>query len=78
MSLETSPKSNKKYQIILADPPWKYQGLMMNSSVTDHYQWATLEDICKIPVKDIADDVSLATLYIDLKQTEEFADWIDA
>ena len=40
----------KKYQIIYADPPWKYQGKMMNSSVTDHYQWANLKDICSIPV----------------------------
>jgi site-specific DNA-methyltransferase (adenine-specific) len=42
----------KKYQIIYADPPWKYQGKMMNSSVTDHYSWADLSDICKIPIKD--------------------------
>jgi hypothetical protein len=25
---------------------------MMNSSVTDHYSWADLSDICKIPIKD--------------------------
>ena len=31
-------KIMKRYKIIYADPLWKYQGKMMNSSVTDHYE----------------------------------------
>jgi N6-adenosine-specific RNA methylase IME4 len=34
----------KKYQIIYADPPWKYQGKMMNSSVTDHQKPDEVKD----------------------------------
>ena len=47
---------NKKYQIIYADPPWKYQGEMMNSSVTDHYSVIGLENLKGIPVKKLADE----------------------
>ena len=47
---------NKEYNIIYADPPWSYQGKMMNSSVTDHYSVMTIDDICKLPVKDISDN----------------------
>jgi N6-adenosine-specific RNA methylase IME4 len=68
----------KKYQIIYADPPWKYQGLMMNSSVTDHYQWATLEDICKIPVKDIADDNCILFMWVTMPKLNEFMQVVNA
>ncbi len=65
-------KQGKKYQIIYADPPWKYQGEMMNSSVTDHYNWASLEDICKIPVKDIADDNCALFMWVTMPKLNEF------
>jgi len=42
------PFPNKKYQIIYADPPWSYQGNMMNSSVVDHYSVMKLNDICNL------------------------------
>ena len=48
------PFPNKKYNIIYADPPWSYKGKMMNSSVTDHYSVMTINDICNLPVKKIA------------------------
>ena len=69
---------NKKYQIIYADPPWKYQGEMMNSSVTDHYQWASLEDICKIPVKDIADNNCILFMWVTMPKLNEFMDVVKA
>ena len=40
-------KQNKKYIIIYADPPWKYQGEMMNSSATDHYSTMCIEKLKK-------------------------------
>ena len=40
------PFPSKKYQIIYADPPWSYNGGMMNSSVTDHYSVMNINDIC--------------------------------
>ena len=69
---------DKKYQIIYADPPWKYQGLMMNSSVTDHYQWATLEDICKIPVKNISNDNCILFMWVTMPKLNEFMEIVKA
>jgi N6-adenosine-specific RNA methylase IME4 len=68
----------KKYQIIYADPPWKYQGEMMNSSVTDHYQWTDLQDICKIPVKDIADDNCILFMWVTMPKLNEFMEVVKA
>lgn len=61
----------KKYKIILADPPWVY-GFYSNKgkNVDDPkfritpYQGMDLEDIKKLPVKDIADPDSVLLLWI--------------
>lgn len=68
----------KKYQIIYADPPWKYKGEMMNSSVTDHYQWASLEDICSIPIKDISDNNCILFMWVTMPKLNEFMRVVNA
>ena len=66
------PFPNKKYNIIYADPPWSYQGKMMNSSVTDHYSVMTIDDICKLPVKDISDNNCILFMWVTLPKLNEF------
>ena len=49
------PFPNKKYQIIYADPPWKYDfSATHNRDIENQYPTMALEDICdiKIPVED--------------------------
>jgi N6-adenosine-specific RNA methylase IME4 len=52
---------NRKYSIIYADPPWSYNSRMAfgkgakRSSAEDYYDVMTLNEICNLPVKDIAD-----------------------
>jgi N6-adenosine-specific RNA methylase IME4 len=45
---------DKKFGIIYADPPWKYDGKFAGAAV-NHYKLMELQDICKLPVKNIAD-----------------------
>lgn len=52
------PFPSKKYQIIYADPPWEYE---LTGSVTNarglakqHYQTMTTEELCNLPVAEIA------------------------
>ena len=66
------PFPKKKYNIIYADPPWSYQGKMMNSSVTDHYSVMTIDDICKLPVKDISDNNCILFMWVTLPKLNEF------
>lgn len=49
------PFPDKKYQIIYADPPWKYNDKGCNGNAESHYQTMTLNDICNLKVQDIAD-----------------------
>ena len=47
----------KKYQIIYADPPWKYSFSGTRSEdKEDDYSTMKTEDICKFPVSKMADD----------------------
>lgn len=50
----------KKYQIIYADPPWTYKIWSENKKlpqghVKNHYSTMNLEEICSLPINDIAD-----------------------
>ena len=46
----------KKYQIIYADPPWRYQDNNCNGSAEQHYSTMKLDDIKNLPIGDITDD----------------------
>ena len=52
--------TDNKYQIIYADPPWEYKqsGSKKNSRgmAKQHYQTMRTEDICALPIENIATD----------------------
>ena len=48
-----------KYQIIYADPPWQYKVYSQKGkgrSAENHYPTMSIEDICNLPVQDLASD----------------------
>lgn len=64
MSSLFAPLPNKRYQIILTDPPWDYGSTMFRKKngkglssgcVNDHYPTIPLDDLKKLPVQDITD-----------------------
>lgn len=63
---------NKKYQIILADPPWSYQnGGVPQGGVNAQYSTMKLEDIKKLPVDEISEDTSVLLLWATFPQLPE-------
>ena len=49
----------KKYSIIYADPPWQYKTYSKKGqgrSAEKHYPTMTLDEICLLPVEQLADD----------------------
>lgn len=52
------PFPDKKYKIILADPPWEYKDKAKagERGAESKYDVMSLGDICNLPVKDISDD----------------------
>lgn len=55
---------NEKYQVIYADPPWKYKQGLKHMKPDNHYNTMTTEDISTLPVRDIADDNSLLFMWV--------------
>ncbi|MHA1210848.1 MAG: MT-A70 family methyltransferase [Candidatus Heimdallarchaeota archaeon] len=55
--------TKNKYNIILADPAWSYfTGGRKNQSL--HYKGMTIEEICEVPVKNIADENCILFLWV--------------
>jgi N6-adenosine-specific RNA methylase IME4 len=72
------PFPDKKYNIIYADPAWSYTGNMMNSSATDHYKTMSLQDICNLPVKKIADNNCILFMWVTLPKLNQFMNVIES
>jgi N6-adenosine-specific RNA methylase IME4 len=55
--VEFDAKALGKFAVLYADPPWRYENPPMggnNRSIENHYPTMTLEEICALPVGDIA------------------------
>lgn len=75
------PEELKKYKIIYADPPWDYGGRKLNASsggkeLNDHYPTMKIEDICALPIKQLADKNCLLFLWVTYPHLEKSFDVI--
>ena len=69
--------TDNKYNIIYADPPWKYwEGGQKNQSL--HYKTMTIKDICELPVKNIADTDCILFLWVTYPVLQECFKVIEA
>jgi N6-adenosine-specific RNA methylase IME4/ParB-like chromosome segregation protein Spo0J len=58
-STKAMPAGEKRWPLILADPPWDFQNFASGSGNTHpsrHYPVMTIDDICGLPVADLAAD----------------------
>lgn len=63
--------TNKKYEIIYADPPWQYKDRGCSGACEKHYKTMKLEEIKNLPIAKIASKdcvLFLWTTYPQLKQ----------
>ena len=44
----------KKYSIIYADPPWRYLAKKVQGAAENHYPTMSIEELCALPVVDLA------------------------
>ncbi len=47
--------TDKKYNIIYADPPWKYSDSNCSGACEKHYKTMRLNEICDLPIQNITD-----------------------
>ena len=66
-----------KYQIIYADPPWAYRNMgNIQATASSHYPTMENEAICKLPIKDLADDNCILFLWATFPKLQEALDQI--
>ncbi|EPH6926805.1 MT-A70 family methyltransferase, partial [Providencia stuartii] len=41
----------KKYDLILADPPWQYNNKVSNGAATNHYNTTDLYSLSRLPIE---------------------------
>jgi len=72
--------TNKKYSIILSDPPWAYKdkALAGDRGASCKYKVMTLEDIKNLPIKYISDDNCILFLWVTMPQLNNVFDVIKA
>jgi N6-adenosine-specific RNA methylase IME4 len=65
------PLPNKKYNIIYADPPWKFSSAKyqdgnrgFGNRVENFYQTMDSKQICSLPVKDISEENSILFMWV--------------
>lgn len=67
--------TNKKYNVIYADPPWNYPltGSTTNARglAKQHYDIMTLESICNLPIKDLTMDNTILFMWATFPMINE-------
>ena len=68
--------TDKRYNIIYADPPWKYNSranhkTRFRGGAEGHYKLMTMEEIKKIPINELADDNCVLFLWVTFPYLEE-------
>ena len=81
---ETPPLPEGKYQVIYADPPWKYTSgdqhtdTSQDTVIGTHYPSMTIEELCDLPVIDIAHTDCILFLWVTSPLLEESFQVINA
>lgn len=70
-------KTDRKYNIIYADPPWRYWE-SGNKNQALHYTTMSIDEICDLPVKDIADENCVLFLWVTYPILQEAFKVIEA
>ena len=61
----------KKYKIIYADPPWGYVQKKVRGGAARHYPTMKIDDICALPISQIADSDCVLFLWTTFPQIAE-------
>lgn len=66
-------RTGKKYDVIYADPPWSYRDKALAGSrgAGCKYDVMSLEDIKRLPVKDLAEDDCVLFMWVTMPFLEE-------
>ena len=68
---EIEKNITEKYGIVYADPPWRYWQKRLNGAAEHHYPTMSVEELCALPVADIAAKDSVLFLWTTFPKIPE-------
>lgn len=68
----------KKYTVIYADPPWRYQQKSLSGAAENHYPTMSIQELCELPVGELADKDSMLFLWTTFPMLSEALQLIKA
>jgi ParB-like chromosome segregation protein Spo0J len=80
-AVEFKARELSKFAVIYADPPWRYENPAIGDSgrrIENHYPTMLLEEICALPVRDIAADDAILFLWATAPKLAECMRVIEA
>src|SRR5699024_5805580 len=60
-----------KYSVIYADPPWRYSAKNVQGAAEKHYPTMGIDELCTLPVADLAAPDSVLFLWATFPQLPE-------
>lgn len=63
--------SDGKYGIVYADPPWQYRQKSVQGAAENHYKTMCTDEICALPVSDLAHENCVLFLWTTFPQLPE-------
>lgn len=70
--------TDKTYDVIYADPPWRYNDKNCNGACEQHYSTMSLSDLKKLPVDKISRDDCVLFMWITYPMIREGLELMDA
>ena len=65
-------EEGKRYPVLLADPPWRYEHVKTESrAIENQYPTMALEDICALPIADLVTDEAILFMWTTGPKLEE-------
>ena len=61
----------KKYSIIYADPPWRYERNGVQGAAEKHYPTMSIDELCRLPVSELSEKDSILFLWTTFPQLRE-------
>jgi N6-adenosine-specific RNA methylase IME4 len=77
----TALDTSTKYPVVYADPPWRYENPPMgagNRAIENHYPTMTLEEICAMPIAELAADDAMLYLWATAPKLAECLEVVKA
>ena len=71
--------TDKKYQVIYADPPWSYDNKSLNRGGAErHYKTMANDELCRLDINKITDDNCVLFMWATFPKIKDALELIDA